>query len=206
LGGRVCRVVDFYSLCPVHWFFGQSSAADAKAAQMRLRCYYSLSHRYKKCYGHHHDLVDQNDNVRRFFFFPLSPTRLLWLTRMVSYKKQELFTLHEDLCSPLVYGVVRVAHLFSFLCCVFVFCLSPSCVLCAQCCQCFLIVHSWLPIRVSLTLILTTSPTPLKWTRTLIPTSSVKVSRPIYKAGCFTGHLDISLRFFLPQLEPSWSW
>ena len=39
-----------------------------------------------------------------------------------------------------MFGGVRVAHLFSFLCCVFVFGLSLSCVLCAQCCQCFWIV------------------------------------------------------------------
>ena len=38
---------------------------------------------------------------------------------------------------------VRFAHLFWFS----VFCLSLSCVLCAQCCQCLWIVHSRLPIR-----------------------------------------------------------
>jgi hypothetical protein len=32
---------------------------------------------------------------------------------------QELLTLREQLCSPLVFGGIRVAHLFSFLCCVF---------------------------------------------------------------------------------------
>jgi len=37
---------------------------------------------------------------------------------------------------------VRVAHLFSFLCCVFV-CLSSFC---AQCYPCLGIVHSWLPL------------------------------------------------------------
>jgi len=39
-------------------------------------------------------------------------------------------------------GGVRVADRFSFLC----FCLSSSCVLCAQCCQCLWIVYCWLPI------------------------------------------------------------
>jgi hypothetical protein len=34
----------------------------------------------------------------------------------VSYKKQELFILLEHLSSPLVFGGVRIAHLFSFLC------------------------------------------------------------------------------------------
>jgi len=35
--------------------------------------------------------------------------------------------------SPLVVGWVRVAHIFSFLFCVFVFYLSSSCILCYQC-------------------------------------------------------------------------
>jgi hypothetical protein len=48
--------------------------------------------------------------------------------------------------TPPVFGGVHVAHLFSFLCCVLL-CLSLYCVSCAQCCQCLLIVHSWLPLR-----------------------------------------------------------
>jgi hypothetical protein len=51
---------------------------------------------------------------------------------------------------------VHVAHLFIFcdvLYCAFVFCLSSSCVLCAHCCQCLLIVYSWLPPRFSLPII-----------------------------------------------------
>jgi hypothetical protein len=44
----------------------------------------------------------------------------------VSYKRQELLTLREHLSSPPVFSAVRVAHLFSFLCCVFYFvCLRP---------------------------------------------------------------------------------
>ena len=35
----------------------------------------------------------------------------------------------------------------------FLFCLSSSCVLCTKCCQCFWIIHSWLPLRFSLTFI-----------------------------------------------------
>jgi hypothetical protein len=58
------------------------------------------------------------------------------VTWWVSYKRQELLTLREHLCSPSVFGGVHVAHLFSFLCCVFLFCLSSSCVLCTQCSQC----------------------------------------------------------------------
>ena len=41
----------------------------------------------------------------------------IWVTRRVSYKKQELLTLREHLSSPPVFGGVRVAHLCSFLCC-----------------------------------------------------------------------------------------
>jgi len=35
----------------------------------------------------------------------------------------------------------------------FAFCLSSSCVLCAQCCQCLWVVNFWLPLRFSLTFI-----------------------------------------------------
>jgi hypothetical protein len=44
-------------------------------------------------------------------------TYCIWVTRRVSYKKQELLTIREHLSSPLVFGGVRVAHLFSLLCC-----------------------------------------------------------------------------------------
>jgi len=48
----------------------------------------------------------------------------------VSYKRQELLALRGRLGSSPVFGGVRVAHHFSFLCCVFCFvCLRPvSCV------------------------------------------------------------------------------
>ena len=51
-----------------------------------------------------------------------------------------------------VFGGVCVSHIFSFLCCVFcVAYLSPvSCALCAQCCQLLWLVHSGLPLRLSL--------------------------------------------------------
>ena len=41
----------------------------------------------------------------------------IWVTWRVLYKKQELLILREHLSSPPVFGGVRVAHLFSFLCC-----------------------------------------------------------------------------------------
>ena len=52
---------------------------------------------------------------------------------LVYYKRQEPFTLREHLGSPPLLGADRVAHRFSFLCCVvglfFVFCLRiVSCV------------------------------------------------------------------------------
>ena len=47
-------------------------------------------------------------------------------------------------CCQSTYGGVHVAHYFSFLCC-HVFCLSSSCVLCAQLWRFLWIVHSWLP-------------------------------------------------------------
>jgi hypothetical protein len=54
----------------------------------------------------------------------------IWVTRLVSYKRQELITLREHLGWPLIVGVVRVAHLFSCLCCVVFLCfvcLRPVC-------------------------------------------------------------------------------
>ena len=63
----------------------------------------------------------------------------IWVTRWMSYKKQELFTLSEHLGSPSVFGGVHIAHLFSFLCC---FLLSSSCLLCTQSCLCLWIAPS----------------------------------------------------------------
>ena len=94
------------------------------------------------------------------FFFPLLPTRLSQdLSLRISYNIQEL---------PF-YGGVRVAHLFSFLSCLF------ACLFCfvlfrlvffffffsvfalglvAQRCLCLWVVYSWLPFRFSLTFII----------------------------------------------------
>jgi hypothetical protein len=87
-------------------------------------------------YGHHHNLVDLYEVsisqmtmdllIFTYGFFPLSMPRVLpdlivytnvWVTRRVSYKKQELLTFREHMSSPPFFGSVRVAHLFSFLCC-----------------------------------------------------------------------------------------
>ena len=53
----------------------------------------------------------------------------LWVTRRVSYKKQEQLTRREHLSSPTVFffGGVRIAHLFSFLCCLIVCLYIPCC-------------------------------------------------------------------------------
>jgi hypothetical protein len=58
------------------------------------------------------------------------------VTWRVSCWRQELLSFRRRLCSLQVFRVVRVAPLCSFQCCVLVFCLSSSCVLCAQCWQC----------------------------------------------------------------------
>ena len=63
--------------------------------------------------------------LRRFFFFPLLKTRLifdykLWVTRRMSYKKYELLTFHQRMCSPPFFFIgVRVALFLVF--CLFVF-------------------------------------------------------------------------------------
>ena len=80
----------------------------------------------------------------------------IWATWWVSYKEQVLLNLCKHMGSPppfallLLFFPVRVAHVFSFLW----FCsLFSSCVLCAWCCQCILIVPYWFPIRIPLTCI-----------------------------------------------------
>jgi len=69
---------------------------------------------------------------------------------MVSYKKQELFTLRENLISPHVL-VGSVLLIFLDFC--VVICLSSSYVLLSKCSQCLRTVHSWLLLRFSLTFI-----------------------------------------------------
>ena len=80
-----------------------------------------------------------------YFVFTLLPTRLLpdstiWVTRWMSYKKQELLNIREHLDSPPNFCAVRVAHFLRFR---FVFCLSSFCVLWSIC---LWIVNSWLPL------------------------------------------------------------
>ena len=56
----------------------------------------------------------------------------IWITYWVSYKRRVFWW--DPFCS---------SAQFSALCCVFVLCLSSSCVFCALFCQCLWIVHSW---------------------------------------------------------------
>ena len=54
---------------------------------------------------------------------------------------------------PAVQHEVTIQCCSSFFRVVFLFCLSSPCTLCTQCCPCLWIVHSWLLLRFSLTLI-----------------------------------------------------
>jgi hypothetical protein len=73
---------------------------------------------------------------------PFYPSNAFWL----SDKKQELLTLREHLSSLPVFGGVRVAHLFIFLCCVFVLFVFVLC-----------LVYSMLPLSLDCPLLI--SPT-----------------------------------------------
>ena len=51
----------------------------------------------------------------------LRPIRRTCILSNLSYKRQELLIIREHMCSPPVFGGVSVAHIFSFMRCVFVF-------------------------------------------------------------------------------------
>jgi len=87
------------------------------------------------------------------------------LTKRVSYKRQELLARRGrllnpgcwwDSCCSVILVLPLFAHLFTFMCCVFLLCLFSSCILCTRSCQFLWIVHSWLPLRFSQTLIYNT--------------------------------------------------
>ena len=87
--------------------------------------------------SHLHSMID-------LYYYCIRNDRLV---RRVSYKKQELLTIHDQLDRPLIFDGVCGVHPFRFLCCVFVFCLSSFCVLCALfviilCLVCFVCHHS----------------------------------------------------------------
>ena len=84
-----------------------------------------------------------------FTYSVVHPDFSICVAWRVFYKKQELLTLG-------FFGgsVLRSSFWFTVLCCVvLLFCLSSSCILCAQSGQCLQIVHSWSSLRVSLTFI-----------------------------------------------------
>jgi hypothetical protein len=73
-------------------------------------------------------------------------SKLYYLVCVVSW-----YNLVHGFIPVFLVGSVLLLFLL-FLCCVSVFCLSSLYSLCAQFCQCFLLVHSWLPLRFSLIL------------------------------------------------------
>jgi hypothetical protein len=82
------------------------------------------------------------------------PTCLANMSNMlgVLYEAGIAYTSRTHEFIPVV-GTVRFAHYIILVFCVgfFLFCLSSSCILCTQCCKCLWTIHSWLPLRLSLT-------------------------------------------------------
>ena len=64
----------------------------------------------------------------RTYFYRTWP--YLWVTRWLSYKKQELLIPREHLDSPPIFGRVRGAHIFSFLHCIVFLCFNCLCLMC----------------------------------------------------------------------------
>jgi len=76
-----------------HVFFVLSYVFTFLALSLVLWCPLRFQHKYDICVQH---------------------ILTIWITWRVSYKKQELLTLCEHLCSPLVFDGVRVAHSLGF--------------------------------------------------------------------------------------------
>jgi len=89
-----------------------------------------------------------------FKFLPVSSEIYVCLTFRLKFNA---YTFHIEtflIDSAGFFGGIRVVHLFSFMCCVVLLCfiyLRHACY--AQYCLCLWIVHSYLPIRFSLTFI-----------------------------------------------------
>ena len=83
------------------------------------------------------------------------------VTLQVSYKRQQLLVLRGHLCSSLFWWGPCCPYFLVF-CLVFYIVLYVF-VLCTQCCQCLWIVHSRLPLRISLTLISLIPRVETKW-------------------------------------------
>ena len=74
----------------------------------------------------HQECNKLNNTFKYTFFVVVARVNTLFQTSncRLSYKREKLLTLHEHLDSPLVFGGVRVAQPFSFLC--FCFCSSTT--------------------------------------------------------------------------------
>ena len=74
------------------------------------------------------------------------------VTRLMCNKMQELSSRTHGFTPGFLWSSCCSSfRLFSLICSV---CVSSSCILCTQCCQCIWIVHSWLNLRISLTFML----------------------------------------------------
>ena len=127
-------------LFSVQWFSGQSSAAVAPQTKLRYSYVEGIAMTFLRSTSRScwllRNIYISNDKCIFYFLriFPLfyhcqylSRSWLyIWVTRRVSYKKQEFRTLPENLCSSLGFDGIRATHHFNFLCCVFCFvCLQP---------------------------------------------------------------------------------
>jgi hypothetical protein len=63
-----------------------------------------------------------------YFYSAVKYVLIISITWRVSYKRQELLPFASTWVYPPIFGRVGGSHLFSFLCCIFCFCLSSSCV------------------------------------------------------------------------------
>ncbi len=102
-----------------------------------------------------HDFVFVLKHSKPKYVYDLLRTRVTWdiSKEMTKWLFDKVGSLSGIVIFRLIYydhvdkqiKVQSLISVYSFLCCVFLFCLSSSCVLCTQCCQFLWIVHSWLP-------------------------------------------------------------
>ena len=160
------------------WFSGQSSVADAKANQTRLRCSsdgFIVTRIIRSSWRSGWPLRNIHISkwqwifsfLRRLFISAITNRSFtglyciyIWVAWWMSYKKQKLLTIREYPSSSPDFGGVRIAHFLAFclvlgfVCLRHVSCVSNvSSVLGVQCFQCLWIVHSWLCLQFPLTFI-----------------------------------------------------
>jgi hypothetical protein len=142
-----------YSLHTIQWFSRQSSAADPKAVKKKssLQTKTLLSSpwtgwplrniNFSNAFYVDIFFAVVNKTFTRLDYTSIMAGGLIRNGNCISFAS----TWIHSRCSD---GSL-VAHLFSFLCCVFCFlCLCSVC--CAQCCLCLCIVHSWLSLQFSM--------------------------------------------------------